>query len=171
MTQGSTTTYQNQNVTGTVPGGAWALANSGGASTSVGSLSFGFTMPSQVTWTNAISLSTGPLIDRTQPLTIMWSGGDANGYVDIQGSGQIGTGSGTNFNATYTYYFDCASPTSTSKFIIPPSVLLGMPTGTNAFASIQVSTNSLPYGGVSVAGFDAFANTSGFQLSAPLAFK
>lgn len=156
--------YQNNNVTTAIPGGNWNFSNSGGSD--VSALSFGFPLPAPVSWTNQAAL-TSTSIPRAQPLTITWSGGDANGYVDILGQAAVGTQASTS----YTYYFDCSSPTSTGQFTVPPSVMLGMPVGSDAFASLQVSTYAFPTTSVAVPGFDAFIDTSKFEVNAPVVFK
>ena len=133
----------------------------------MGPINFSFPIPAQVTWTNEISLSSGPPIDRTQGLLITWTGGDANGYVDIQGQAQIGPAQ----NPTFSVYFDCSAPTSAAQFMIPPAILLAMPTGANAFAGIQVSTVSFPGSVPAVSGFTAAVDSSEFQVEAPVIFK
>jgi uncharacterized protein (TIGR03437 family) len=162
----STGAYQNTSLTTGFPSGTWSFSNGAGG-TAVGPLNFSFPIPAQVTWTNEVSLSSGPPIDRTQGLLITWSGGDAKGFVDIQGQGQIGSAQ----NTTFSYYFDCSAPTSASQFMIVPSILLPMPTGANAFAGIQVSTVAFPGSVPAVAGFDAVVDSSQFQASAPVIFK
>ena len=84
LTSVQTGLYQNGNVTEALPGGTWGFSNGAGGA-AVGPLNFNFPIPAQVTWTNEVSLSSGPPIDRTQALLITWTGGDANGFVDIQG--------------------------------------------------------------------------------------
>jgi uncharacterized protein (TIGR03437 family) len=160
--------YQNTSFTTAMPSGTWGYSNTGG---DVGALNFTFPVAAQVNWANELQLATGAAIDHTQPLTITWTGGDANGYVDIQGTGQIGTGTGFGFVAGYTYYFDCSAPTSAGKFSIPPSALGGMPLGTNAYANIQVSTYQFPLSTIPVTGFDAFIVNAEYQVNAPVVFK
>jgi uncharacterized protein (TIGR03437 family) len=161
---GSGVIYQNGNVTSAIPAGTWNFSNTGGAG--VGPLSFTFPVPAQVTWTNQAAL-TSTSIARAQPLTVTWSGGDANGYVDILGQASVGSQNAPN----YTYYFDCAAPTAAGQFAVPPSVMLGMPVGASAYASLQVSTFAFPVTAVAVPGFDAFLNTAKFQVSVPVVFK
>jgi uncharacterized protein (TIGR03437 family) len=159
---GSGVLYQNGSLSAAIPSGNWTFSNTGGPD--VSPLSFPFPVPAQVTWTNQAAL-TNTTIARAQPLAITWSGGDANGYVDILGEAVVGN------PATYTYYFHCSSPTSTGQFTVPPSVMLGMPVGSNAFASLQVSTEAFPVTSVAVPGFDVFINTSQFQFNVPVVFK
>jgi hypothetical protein len=151
-------------VTTAIPAGNWKFSNTGGSD--VSSLSFSFPVPAQVTWTNQAALA-NTSISRAQPLTITWSGGDANGYVDILGQ----TAVGSQTSPGYTYYFDCSSPVSAGQFTVPPSVMLGMPVGSLTFASLQVSTAALPVTAVTVPGFDVFINTSEFQVNVPVVFK
>lgn len=156
--------YQTSNPT-TIPSGTWNFSNGAGG-VDVGPITFTFPIPAQVTWTNEISLSAGPPIDRTQGLTITWSGGDPNGFVDIAGQARVGSGQNV-----FSVYFDCSTPTSGGQFTIPPAILLAFPTGANAFAGIQVSTVSFPASPQSVAGFDAVLDTAEFQVQAPVIFK
>jgi uncharacterized protein (TIGR03437 family) len=161
---GSALIYQNSTLTA-APSGTWGFSNPGGAG--VRPLNFNFPIPAKVTWTNQTILASGVPIDRTQPLTITWTGGDANGYVDIEGFAAVGVSN----NPAYTAYFDCAAPTSAGSFAIPPSILLGLPTGLAANAGIQVSTYSFPLTLPSISGFDIGVNTSEFQNTIPVIFK
>jgi uncharacterized protein (TIGR03437 family) len=154
--------YELNKLATALPSGTWGFSNGAGGS-DVGQLNFNFPIPQQVTWSNQAAVYTSP-IDRTKPLTITWSGGDSNGYVDIQGFAPNATG-------TYFITFECAAPTSAGQFTIPPSILLAMPPGLNPFANIQVSTFALPYSLGTVPGFDAALDVSTFQTSVPVVFK
>ncbi|HWE52276.1 MAG TPA: hypothetical protein VG273_20950 [Bryobacteraceae bacterium] len=148
-------------LTGAVPSGLYAFSSPGGAN--LGPQNFTFTLPQQVTWTN-MSAITGSAVDRTQGLKVTWSGGDANGYVDILVQAQNSTG-------TFQSYIDCAAKTSDGQFTIPPSALLAMPTGTTALASVQVSTYAFPFTLGTIPGFDVALDTSEFQTQTPVVFK
>jgi uncharacterized protein (TIGR03437 family) len=163
QSQGGLTLYQNKNVTA-APSGIWNFSNPGGPD--VGPSNFSFTMPAKVTWTNQNNLSGNP-IDRTQPLTITWSGGDSNGYVDIVGTGQTGPAGAPAF----TSYFQCAAPTAGGSFTIPAAVLQGLPAGPGAYSSLQVSTNTMVLTLPAITGFDAGVNNSQFQTNVPVIFK
>jgi uncharacterized protein (TIGR03437 family) len=157
--------YQNMNLT-TIPSGMYNFSNGAGGA-SVGPLNFNFPVASQVIWTNEIAVATA-VIDRTQPLTITWSGGDANGFVDITGQTQLGPAAAP----TFTTYFDCAAPSSAGTFTIPPAILLSMVPGPSGYGSIQVSTETFPYTStVSIPGFYGFVDNSAFQELAPVIFK
>jgi hypothetical protein len=105
-----------------------SLLPSGQYTASNGVFSVNFTVAPFVTWTNQNSLA-NTAINRTQPLTIQWSGAAAGTYVDILGSTAFGSGS---------IQFECASPASPGQFIVPPEVLLALPPEANG--TLQVST-------------------------------
>ena len=92
--------------TATLPSGAWTFSNGAGGP-DVGPLTFSFNVPQQVTWSSQTVLYTSPVV-RANPFTITWSGGDANGYVDIQGFAQASTAQ----SGTYYVGFECTAPTS-----------------------------------------------------------
>jgi uncharacterized protein (TIGR03437 family) len=144
-----------------IPSGAWNLAVPGGAN--VGPLNVGFPIPQPIVWTNQASLL-GSTIDRTKGLTITWTGGDPNGYVDIQSFGQNTTGA-------YLAGYDCSVPISAGTFTIPPSALLHMPPGAGAMTTLQVSTFSLPFTTPPVAGFSALGNFSQLSTVIPIVYK
>ena len=144
-----------------IPSGPWGFTTSGGAN--VGPLNFGFPIPTPVTWTNQASLL-GSTIDRTKGLTINWTGGDPYGFVDIQGFAANTTG-------TFLVGYDCSAPLAAGTFTIPPSILLQMPTGPGAQATLQVSTFALPFTILPVQDFDAVVNFSQIQTLIPIAYK
>jgi hypothetical protein len=98
-------------------------------------------------------------IDRTQPLTITWSGGDSNGWVDIQGYAGVGT---------YNVSFECAAPTSAGQFTIPSSILLAMPTGPGQF---QVNTYPFTSDLGAVPGLDVALDFSEYHTQVPVFFQ
>ena len=146
-------------------GGTYTLSTTGASG--VGPLSVVFPIPQPVTWTNATQLMTGGQIDRSQPLVINWTGVDPNAYVQIVGQAQLGPLN----SPTYTIYFDCAAPANTGTFSVPPAVLSNMPPGTTAFASINVSTNTIPLSIGSVSGFDLALDLTQYKTSIPVVFK
>ena len=88
LTQQSDGTYQSGGGSNTLPSGTWTFSDGSGGS-GVGPLNFSFPVPQQVTWSNETSLFNSTIV-RTKPLTITWTGGDSNGYVDILGSTGVG---------------------------------------------------------------------------------
>jgi len=144
------------------PAGTWSLSAPGG--TGAGPLNFQFPIPQPVSWTNRASVMSTP-IDPTKGLTITWSGGDGvNGYVDIQSFAANTTGA-------FLFGFDCSAPISAGSFTIPPEVLLRMPTGVGAAATLQVSTFSYPFTVAPVTGFTAVANLSHIETVVPIVYQ
>jgi len=115
--------------------GAYTFSGPGGAD--VGSFQAQFNIP-PFTWTNKPANNGLVQVNRNNPLTINWTGGDPNGYVQIQGF----SGSST-VNAT----FACNAATSAGSITIPPNVLLAMPGASGG--SINVIAKS------AIAGFTA----------------
>ena len=144
-------------------GGTWMFSNGTGGP-DVGPLNFSFPVPQPVSWDNAGSTN-GGAVNRGSPYTIRWSGGDSNGFVDIQGYAV----SGSALSGTYYVGFECAAPVSAGQFTIPPSILLAMPP--NTLGTIQVSTMALPNILGQVPGFDATVSGSQFQTSVGVMFK
>src|SRR5579872_2078631 len=97
----------------TIPSGTWRLSNVAGGS-GIGPEDAPILVPAQVTWTNAAEVLTAP-IDRSNPLTITWSGGDSNGYVRISGF-------------AWSNGFVCTAPAAPGRFTIPSSILMGLHT-------------------------------------------
>jgi uncharacterized protein (TIGR03437 family) len=85
----------------------------------LGSSGFGWN-ESQGAVSSGVSLSGG--------LTITWSGGDPNGFVDITGISSSYVGAGTPSSVTPGIIFECMAPTSAGSFTIPPPVLAALPT-------------------------------------------
>ncbi len=77
------------------------------------------------TWNQSILANPIPL---NQPLTITWTGGDPNGFVEITGISSSYVGSGTPSAATPGVVFECMAPTSAGSFTVPPFVLAALPT-------------------------------------------
>jgi uncharacterized protein (TIGR03437 family) len=143
--------YSSDSLPTALPGGTWSFSNGAGGS-DIGPVHFAFPVPQPVRWTNAAAMSSSP-IDRSNPLTIIWTGGDSNGYVRISGEG-----------------FACAAPTSPGQFTIPTSILLGLPAGGGT--SIEVATIAFSSVLGTIPGFDAAAEISTFATTAlPIYFK
>ncbi|HML16954.1 MAG TPA: hypothetical protein VK419_08000 [Bryobacteraceae bacterium] len=152
--------YQSSSSSQAIPSGTWSFSDGSGGP-DVGPLSFNFPVPQPVTWSNQSTI-TGSTIARTNPLTITWTGGDSNGYVDIQGFGQA---------AGYYVGFECSAPVSAGQLVIPSSILLAMPPGAGAFSSLQVSTIALPNILGSISGFTVSVTGSKFQTQVPVIFN
>lgn len=137
--------------------GQYSLTGFGGLN--VGAFSASFTVPQPVAWTNRDQLNT---IDRTQPLTISWTGGTGQ-IVAIFGYGEdLPTNSSADFA--------CIAPAGATSFTIPPDLLANLPaTRLNPLQSKDViyllslpnsSLQNLKASGLDL-GLSAFINING----------
>jgi uncharacterized protein (TIGR03437 family) len=125
--------YQVQGTVG--PGGTYTLSGSGGKS--IGSFQVSLNVPSPTL--NVTNQATLAFVTRSQGATVTWSGGFANGFVQVTGSG----------GAPAVKFF-CYAPTSAGQLKIPPSILLAVPPGSG---SIYV-VDGTPVQTVSASGLD-----------------
>jgi uncharacterized protein (TIGR03437 family) len=95
--------------------GSYKLMAFGGMD--IGPFSVSFNIPQPLTWTNRDQLAS---IDRTQPLTISWTGGDAGQVVTVMGFGEDLP---TNSSAV----FACIAPAGAGSVTIPPAILANLP--------------------------------------------
>jgi hypothetical protein len=98
------------------PGGSGVGSFSGTINVSSAAASF--------KWTNS-SIASNP-IPRDQPLTITWSGGDTNGFVDITLIASTTTAI-VPTSSTPGVVVECIAPVSESSFTVLPYVLGAMP--------------------------------------------
>jgi uncharacterized protein (TIGR03437 family) len=95
--------------------GAYTVQGFGGMD--VGPFSTSFTIPPALTWTNRLQTN---VVDRTQPLTISWTGGDSGQVVAMLGFGEDLP---TNSSAVFV----CIAPLGSSSFTIPTDMMANMP--------------------------------------------
>ncbi len=124
-----------------VPPGTYTISSGGGQD--VGSFSASLTVIGNVTWTNKASIST---VDRTQPVTVTWSGATQPGTVLIGGYSQTQTEERT---------FTCVEDASKGTFTIPSFVLSQMPatTGGTLFISPHPLSHQVSIPGLDLAYF------------------
>jgi uncharacterized protein (TIGR03437 family) len=127
VTSGSVISYELNLPTGYFPtsGGTFTIAATGSAD--VKPFSVTVSDPSPLVWTNQASITS---VDRTQPLTVSWTGGIPGTYV------QIGGGS-TTINASATFL--CIAPVEAGQFTIPSYVLLASPAANGGINLINQS--------------------------------
>jgi len=116
-----------------VPGN-YSVSGPGGAD--VGAFNATITVPSgdsSFSW-NQSSFSSAP-ISRNTPLTITWTGGDPNGFVDITAIGSTLASGLTPSATTPGILVECIAPTSTGHFTIPTYVLQTLPNTTASTAA------------------------------------
>jgi hypothetical protein len=94
----------------------YTVRGSGGGG--VGTFAATIVTPAAFTWTNQANAST---INRLNPLTINWTGGDPNGLVEIGGTSSLVTGSGVSAS------FVCIARGAEGTFTVPPAILLALP--------------------------------------------
>jgi hypothetical protein len=95
--------------------GNYTVQTTGG--TDIGAFQASFTIPQPLTWTNRDQLNK---IDRTVPLTISWSGGDAGQIVAV-----IGFSDDLPSNSSAA--FGCIAPPGATSFSVPVDFLSNLP--------------------------------------------
>jgi hypothetical protein len=95
--------------------GSYSLQGFGGMD--IGKFMAAFTIPTPPTWTNRSQTNT---VNRAQPLTVSWSGGDSGQRVAIIG---FGVDLPTNSSAA----FGCMAPPGATSFTVPTDILSNLP--------------------------------------------
>ena len=141
--------------------GAYTLATNGGAN--ISGFTASVTVPASPTWTNRDQITT---IDRSQPLTINWSGAVADQPVTILG---VASDVPTNSSAVFL----CIAASGASSFTIPAQVLSTLPSSRgNPLASedviylISSSASSFTASGLSVT-----VSSGGYALGKTVIFQ
>jgi hypothetical protein len=125
-------------------GGQFAFSNSAGGA--VGPFQASLTIPTTpITWSQRTALNQ-QTVSRTKGLTVTWSNGDPNSYVQISGRSMGSLGS------TGIVEFTCSAPASAGQFTIPNTVLASLPAASltaniadPAYVPVlQVTQSSLP---------------------------
>jgi len=137
-----------------IPLGTYTISGTGGKD--AGAFSATITVASHLAISNKSSLAT---IDRTQPLTVTWTGGVAGSYV------LIGGGS-TRFPHSY---FACAEDAGKGTFSIPSYILSSVNTTAAANGILWISPNPLS-SQIAIPGIDAAYFVDGSTDSVNAAF-
>ncbi len=95
--------------------GTYSVTTNGG--TNVPGFTTSVTVPAALNWTNRDQIST---VDRTQPLTLNWSGAVSGQPVEILG---VGSDLPTNSSAL----FFCVAPAGATSFTVPAQALSALP--------------------------------------------
>jgi uncharacterized protein (TIGR03437 family) len=72
--------------------------------------------PPPIAWTNAASITS---VNRSQGVTVTWTGGDPGGFVYVSGNSTLTNGTGAMFT--------CTAAASAGTFTVPPVVTLALP--------------------------------------------
>ena len=102
----------------TITPGLYNFSGPGGPD--VGAFSVDLTVPPELIWTNQEDTFE---VDRTQGVTVNWTGGDPNGYVQIQGQSFVALEGGAFAGSS----FDCTAKTTDGTYTVDPVVLLALP--------------------------------------------
>jgi uncharacterized protein (TIGR03437 family) len=127
--------------------GPYMLDNgSGGAD--IGPFITNLQNPTPVSWDNMGDLVA---VDRSQGVTVTWSGGDPNGVISI-----VGGSGATQGTVSYAGVFGCYAQASAGQFTVPPFITLLLPsTGTAAEGgSGTLSLNAVITGQITIPGVD-----------------
>jgi uncharacterized protein (TIGR03437 family) len=138
-----TLTDQNgvyQGAGGTLPvflpaSGGTLTASNGAGGGNIGPFIAQVTLATPFTWVNRSSLGT---VTRAQGVTVQWSGGGANSFVQISGSSAT-----TNNNQPVGAFFNCVAPASAGQFTVPASVLQSLPAASSG-ATLTVTNYTYP---------------------------
>ena len=95
--------------------GSYTCSNGSGGS-DVGAFQGQVTASPPIAWTNAASITS---VDRSQGVTVTWTGGDPNGFVYVSGNSILAQGNGAMFT--------CTAPASAGTFTVPPIVTMSLP--------------------------------------------
>ncbi len=105
--------------------GPWTIAGTGGAD--VGAFNAAITIPSALNCSPSCDITT---IDRTQPLTIQWTGGGGSqDYVEV--AGVATTPSLADPTKNVAVLFACAAKATDGTLTVPVSILSQMPTSSS----------------------------------------
>jgi hypothetical protein len=151
----------------TLPAGTYTLAGGGGPD--VGSFNASLGLPNPVTVTGGLPGS----VNRSSPLTLNWTGGNASDLLEIIGSSSTTSGTGSSATSTSTTFI-CVTTAGANTFTVPTSILGQLPASTaNNPGILEVASGnanstfsaSLPKIGGSVSGtFSSFIG-SGAQVT------
>jgi uncharacterized protein (TIGR03437 family) len=141
--------------------GTYTVSASGGAD--VPAVSGSITVPAFPTMTSPQPDSVNQFsVTRSNGLTVTWSGGSANTYVELDGF------SNTDNSGTAGANFKCLTPSAPGTFTIPPYVLLALPPGN--FGGMDFYPTVLPVN-LSGTGLNVNQLTFRYDYFANLAFK
>jgi uncharacterized protein (TIGR03437 family) len=124
--------------TGFVPasGGSFVFTGTGGKDVGPFTATVNYTNP--IVWTNMNSITA---VNRSQGVTLTWTGGDPNGVIEITGtSSSPETPSTPVLGAGFT----CYAQVSAGQFTVPASVLLALPIGTGSL-NLENPTTPVPF--------------------------
>lgn len=127
--------------------GQYTLTGPGGPD--VGSFTATLSLAQPLVWTNQTATTS---VNRAAGVTVNWTGGDPNGYVQIAGASS--TGAAANL---LSVSFTCNARTQDGTFTVPPAVLLALPpSGSQTQGGVTFAIPGL----LSVSGYSGVARFS-----------
>jgi uncharacterized protein (TIGR03437 family) len=135
--------------------GAYTLSSPGGSD--VGAFQAQVNAPPPIAWTNAANITS---VDRSQGVTVTWTGGDPNGFVYVSGNSILAQGNGAMFT--------CTVPASAGTFTVPPMVTMSLPA--SASGSLTLMGVSAPVS-FTAPGIDIGLATASSGVSQPEPFQ
>jgi len=123
------------NGTFSIPAGGGIFTFTGTGGTDVGAFNDAqvkFLNP--LVWSNSSSEGT---VDRSEGVTVTWTGGASNTFVQIQGNSVSSTNA---FSASFT----CDAPVGAGSFTVPPAVLLALPAGSGTLTVSNYTNPTSP---------------------------
>lgn len=145
---------------GAIPqsGGTFTFKGAGGAD--VGSFTSTVELSNPLmTWTNRSAAAT---IDKSQGLTVTWTGGNPGTYVSISGTAGTANSGGSGPVAGFT----CLAPVGDGRFTVPSYILLALPTGPGGVVVQNIIYSSLSASGLDIGlalGTISYSATSGYR--------
>lgn len=148
-----------------IPTGTYTISSIGGAD--LGPFSVTVTVSGHLTLSNKSALST---VDRTQPLTVTWTGGTSGQFALIAGYASNGnTGLPPQIFSSKAR-FVCAANASQGTLTIPPYILSSMWPTPDGSGLLLIGTNPLSQP-ISIPGLDAAFFVDGSSDSTSVIFK
>jgi hypothetical protein len=113
------------------PGGGTFTFNNGAGGTNVGAFTTTLTESEStpLSWTNATGITS---VNRSQGVTVQWTGGASGTFVQITGFSSTTTATNT-VSATFT----CTAPLSAGQFTVPAPVLESLPASETGSLSLS----------------------------------
>jgi hypothetical protein len=153
-------TYNAVLAAGAIPpsGGTFTFKGAGG--TDVGSFTSTMELSNPLmTWTNQNAAAT---IDRSQGLTVTWTGGNPGTYVSISGTAAPANSGGAGPAAGFT----CLAAARDGQFTVPSYILLSLPAGPGG-----VDVQNIIYSSLSASGLDVGLALGSISYSATSTYR
>jgi hypothetical protein len=136
--------------------GSYTFSNGTGG-TDVGAFQGQVTAPPPIAWTNAANITS---VNRSQGVTVTWTGGDPNGFVYVSGNSILAQGNGAMFT--------CTAQASAGTFTVPPMVTTALPASSSGTLTLMGVSAPVSF---TAPGIDIGLATASSGLSQPEPFQ